>query len=150
VPAAAGIPVTHRGLARGFTVVTGHEDLEALPRGSDHTVVILMGVATLARNVMTLRSGRGPGTPVAVVERGCTPEQRVTLGTLGDIVERARRAAVANPAVIVVGDVVRLASGWVEATADGGRTARPGEQSSSAQARTSGRRPSTAFAGVPA
>ena len=112
VPAAAGIPVTHRGLARGFTVVTGHEDLRALPPGSDHTVVILMGVATLARSVATLREQRGASTPVAVVERGCTPEQRVTLGTLDDIVRRAETVGVANPAVIVVGDVVRLAHGW--------------------------------------
>ena len=112
VPAAAGIPVTHRGLARGFTVVTGHEDLERLPTGHDHTVVILMGVATLDRNVGILRGGRDDSTPVAIVERGCTPAQRVTLGTLADIVERAAEAEVANPAVIVVGDVVRLAHEW--------------------------------------
>jgi uroporphyrin-III C-methyltransferase / precorrin-2 dehydrogenase / sirohydrochlorin ferrochelatase len=151
VPAAAGIPVTHRGLARGFTVVTGHEDLEALPSGSAHTVVILMGVASLARNVTTLRSGRDPRTPVAVVERGCTPDQRVTLGTLDDIVERAQRVAVANPAVIVVGDVVRLARGWVDRDVDGGLAARAGGQSCSAETPLSGRRrPSAAFAEVPA
>ena len=112
VPASAGIPVTHRGLSRGFTVVTGHEDLSELPSGSDHTVVILMGVASLARNVTLLRSSRSLGTPVAVIERGCTPSQRVTLGSLADIVEKARAAQVANPAVIVVGDVVRLAHDW--------------------------------------
>ena len=112
VPAAAGIPVTHRGLARGFSVVTGHEDLTAVPPGSDHTVVILMGVATLARNAAILRTARGPSTPVAIIERGCTPTQRVTLGTLDDITLRARQAEVANPAVIVVGDVVRLAHDW--------------------------------------
>lgn len=112
VPAAAGIPVTHRGLARGFTVVTGHEDLREIPAGSDHTVVILMGVASLARNVAVLTDQRGSSTPVAIIERGCTPSQRVTLGTLGDIVRRAERGRVANPAVIVVGDVVRLAHGW--------------------------------------
>jgi uroporphyrin-III C-methyltransferase/precorrin-2 dehydrogenase/sirohydrochlorin ferrochelatase len=112
VPAAAGIPVTHRGLARGFTVVTGHEELRLLPPGGDHTVVILMGVAALARNVGILRDGRDGSTPVAIVERGCTPDQRVTVGTLADIVERAATAAVTNPAVIVVGDVVRLAHDW--------------------------------------
>ena len=116
VPAAAGIPVTHRGLSRGFTVVTGHEDLTAVPPGSDHTVVILMGVATLARNTAILRAGRGPSTPVAVIERGCTPTQRVTLGTLDDIALRAEEVGVANPAVIVVGDVVRLAHDWAPAT----------------------------------
>jgi uroporphyrin-III C-methyltransferase/precorrin-2 dehydrogenase/sirohydrochlorin ferrochelatase len=122
VPAAAGIPVTHRGLARGFTVVTGHEDLRLLPPGGDHTVVILMGVAALARNVESLRAGREDPTPVAIVERGCTPNQRVTLGTIGDIVERAASAEVANPAVIVVGDVVRLAHGWPRYAAQADRT----------------------------
>ena len=112
VPAAAGIPVTHRGLARGFTVVTGHEDLREVPPGGDHTVVILMGVGTLARNVDLLTGSREASTPVGIVERGCTPLQRVVLGTLADIVARAEAARVANPAVIVVGDVVRLAHGW--------------------------------------
>ena len=71
-----------------------------------------MGVATLDRNVGILLRERDDSTPVAIVERGCTPTQRVTLGTLGDIVERAAAAEVANPAVIVVGDVVRLAHDW--------------------------------------
>lgn len=119
VPAAAGIPVTHRRVSRGFTVVTGHEDLGALPPGADHTVVILMGVATLARNVDILQQTRSARTPVAIIERGCTPDQRVTLGTLADIVERAAAHRVANPAVIVVGDVVRLAHDWA------GRRAEP-------------------------
>ena len=44
VPAAAGIPVTHRGVARGVTIVTGHDELPAVPNGTDHTVVLLMGV----------------------------------------------------------------------------------------------------------
>lgn len=113
VPAAAGIPVTHRGLARGFTVVTGHEDLAALPEGSDHTVVVLMGVAALARNVEILRSSREASTPVAIIERGCTPRQRVTVGTLETIVERASITQIANPAVIVVGEVVRLSPEWL-------------------------------------
>lgn len=118
VPAAAGIPVTHRGVSRGFTVVTGHEDLAALPPGADHTVVILMGVATLARNVEILRGSRGGTTPVGIIERGCTPRQRVTLGTLADIVGRAAAQRVTNPAVIVVGDVVRLAHDWVGRTTE--------------------------------
>lgn len=109
VPAAAGIPVTHRGVARGFTVVTGHEDLPELPTGRDHTLVLLMGVATLARSVqLLLASGRDPECPVAVVERGCTPSQRTTIGTLRTIADVAAAAGVDNPAVVVVGDVVRL------------------------------------------
>ncbi|MCW4464663.1 uroporphyrinogen-III C-methyltransferase [Glutamicibacter sp. MNS18] len=110
VPAAAGIPVTHRGLATGFTVVTGHQDLAQLPLRADHTLVILMGVAHLAATVGSL-TGRGmPGnTPIAIIERGYSQTQRTTIGTLEEIVVRARKAAVTNPAVIVIGDVVRLA-----------------------------------------
>jgi uroporphyrin-III C-methyltransferase/precorrin-2 dehydrogenase/sirohydrochlorin ferrochelatase len=109
VPAAAGIPVTHRGVARGFTVVTGHDELPAVPPGTDHTVVLLMGVGRLARSARSLLgAGRPASCPVAVIERGFAPDQRVTFGTLGDIAERAATVGVENPAVVVVGDVVRL------------------------------------------
>jgi uroporphyrin-III C-methyltransferase/precorrin-2 dehydrogenase/sirohydrochlorin ferrochelatase len=109
VPAAAGIPVTHRGVARGFTVVTGHDELPAVPPGTDHTVVLLMGVGRLARSARSLlEAGRPASCPVAVVERGFAPDQRVTFGTLGDIAAVATAAGVENPAVVVVGDVVRL------------------------------------------
>ncbi len=61
VPAAAGIPVTHRGVARGFTVVTGHDELPAVPPGTDHTVVLLMGVGRLARSATVAAGCRPPG-----------------------------------------------------------------------------------------
>lgn len=113
VPAAAGIPVTHRGVARGFTVVTGHDELPAVPAGTDHTVVLLMGVGRLARSAAALRDAGRPATcPVAIIERGFSPEQRVTFGTLHDIADRAASVGVANPAVVVVGDVVRLSPQW--------------------------------------
>ena len=109
VPAAAGIPVTHRGVARGFTVVTGHDELPAVPPGTDHTVLLLMGVGRLARSTRSLLdAGRPASCPVAIIERGFAPDQRVTVGTLGDIAERAAAVGVENPAVVVVGDVVRL------------------------------------------
>lgn len=109
VPAAAGIPVTHRGVAKAFTVVSGHEDLEKVPDGSDHTVVLLMGVGTLNRSIPTLaKAGRGADCPVAIIENGYAENQRVTIGTLGTIVAQAQAARVANPAVVVVGDVVRI------------------------------------------
>ena len=110
VPAAAGIPVTHRDVARGFTVVTGHDELPAVPPGTDHTVVLLMGVGRLGRSAQTLLdAGRPASCPVAIIERGFLPDQRVTVGTLGDIARRAAEVGVENPAVVVVGDVVRLA-----------------------------------------
>ncbi|WP_427015439.1 uroporphyrinogen-III C-methyltransferase [Pseudarthrobacter sp. P1] len=109
VPAAAGIPLTHRGLAKAFTLISGHEDLDQVPAGSDHTVVILMGIGTLNQSVKTLAAaGRGVDCPVAIIENGYAPNQRVTIGTLGTIAAQAAAVRVANPAVVVVGDVVRV------------------------------------------
>lgn len=114
-PASAGIPVTHRGLASAVTFVTGHEDPGKAESSIDYralaalggTLVILMGIERLAENVKALLdAGKGPETPVAIVENGTTAEERVTSGTLGDIVDRAR--GVKAPAVIIVGDVVRM------------------------------------------
>ncbi|MDQ0849129.1 uroporphyrin-III C-methyltransferase/precorrin-2 dehydrogenase/sirohydrochlorin ferrochelatase [Arthrobacter sp. B3I9] len=109
VPAAAGIPVTHRGLAKGFSVVTGHEELSEVPARADHTVILLMGVGQLRDSAASLaRAGLPAGTPVGIVENGYLPNQRVTIGTLGTIADQAEAAGVANPAVIVIGDVVRV------------------------------------------
>jgi uroporphyrin-III C-methyltransferase/precorrin-2 dehydrogenase/sirohydrochlorin ferrochelatase len=109
VPAAAGIPVTHRGLAKGFSVVTGHEELSEVPARADHTVILLMGVGQLRDSAASLaRAGLPAGTPVGIVENGYLPNQRVTIGTLGSIADQAEAAGVANPAVIVIGDVVRV------------------------------------------
>ena len=115
VPAAAGIPVIHRGLASSVAVVTGHEDPLKLGgrvnwerlAGSVDTLVILMGVAALP--VIALRlmaAGHDPETPAAVIHRGTTPAEEVVTGTLGDIARRA--ADLPPPATIVIGDVVRL------------------------------------------
>ncbi|MGO2805773.1 MAG: uroporphyrinogen-III C-methyltransferase [Glutamicibacter arilaitensis] len=110
VPMAAGIPVTHRGIAAGFTVVSGHSELADVPIRADHTLAVLMGVSNLPQIVETLLTrGLPSSTPIAIVERGYSQTQRTTIGTLEGIVKRARKAAVANPAVIVIGDVVRLA-----------------------------------------
>ncbi|WP_345448724.1 uroporphyrinogen-III C-methyltransferase [Arthrobacter gyeryongensis] len=109
VPAAAGIPVTHRGLAKGFSVVTGHEELSEVPARPDHTVILLMGVAKLRESAAALaESGMPLDTPVGIVENGYMPDQRVTIGTLATIADQAEATGVANPAVIVIGDVVRV------------------------------------------
>ena len=113
VPAAAGIPVTHRGVARGFTVVTGHEEIPVLPTGGEHTLVLLMAVGGLRWTTTLLREhGRAADCPVAIVERGFAPDQRVTIGTLETIADLAVGRAVESPAVVVVGDVVRLGPDW--------------------------------------
>ena len=106
--ASAGIPVTHRGVARGFTVVTTHDDIGDVPRRGDHTLVLLMGVRTLADVTRRLvDDGHDADTPAAVVERGCLPDQRVTVATLGTIAARAAEIGAAPPAVTIIGDVVR-------------------------------------------
>jgi uroporphyrin-III C-methyltransferase/precorrin-2 dehydrogenase/sirohydrochlorin ferrochelatase len=116
VPAAVGIPVTHRSLSRGFSVLTAHDELEHAPTAADHTLVLLMGVAALPETCARLvRAGRSPETPVAVVEDGYGPRQRATLATLATIADRAREQDVRPPAVVVVGQVARLADpAWVD------------------------------------
>ena len=109
VPAAVGIPVTHRGVATGFTVVTGHEALEGIDGSRDHTVILLMGVSALKQSAAALAAGkRGAQCPVAIIEDGYGPNQRVSFGTLETIAQVAIDRGVKSPAVIVVGDVVLL------------------------------------------
>ena len=116
-PELAGIPVTHRGVTSSLTIVTGHEepgkdsplDWNVLARLGG-TLVVLMGVSRLEQNVAALiQGGRSPQTPAAVVEKGGYADQRLIVGTLQDITERARRAEIRPPSILVVGDVVRLA-----------------------------------------
>ncbi|NJD78729.1 MAG: uroporphyrinogen-III C-methyltransferase [Candidatus Methanoperedens sp.] len=117
VPAYAGIPVTHRDFASMVTFITGHEDptkeetaldWELLAR-FEGTLVILMGVSMLERNVKELlKHGKSIDTPVAIIERGTRPDQRVTTGTLADIVGLCRQRKVKAPAITVIGDVVKL------------------------------------------
>ena len=122
-PGAAGIPMTHRGVATSFTVVTGHladDDRGAGPAGDESataldwhalarvdTLVVLMGVARLSDICRSLQAaGRSARAPAAVVERATQPEQRVVRGCLADIAQRSRRVGVRAPAVLVIGDVV--------------------------------------------
>jgi uroporphyrin-III C-methyltransferase len=113
VPALAGIPVTHRELAGGFAVVTGHcaegdrQDWAALARVE--TLVILMGLSRLPEiSASLLFHGRGASTPVAAIAQGSLPEERVVVGTLGTIAGDVARAGLKAPATIVVGEVVRV------------------------------------------
>ncbi len=112
VPAAAGIPVTHRGLARQFTVISGHDGLDWPSLASvEGTLVFLMGVSRLADTAEQLVAhGKDAHTPAAIVEDGYGPRQRTTLGTLGTIAALAAEHDVRPPAVIVVGDVATLAA----------------------------------------
>ncbi|MBO0933157.1 uroporphyrinogen-III C-methyltransferase [Fibrella aquatilis] len=115
VPAAAGIPLTTRGLSESFWVVTGttkegqlSKDLQ-LAAQSSATVVILMGMHKLPL-VADLFLGLGKAdTPVAIIQNGTTPQQRVVVATVGSIVAEVARTGIENPAVIVVGTVANLA-----------------------------------------
>jgi len=118
VPAAAGIPVTHRGLSRQVTVISGHDALDGHTPGVNWhslatgggTIVVLMGVAALpAITAGLLGGGLEPQTPVAIVENGWSAQQRVTSGTITDIACRATEVGVQSPAVIVIGDVAAVA-----------------------------------------
>ncbi|AEA47943.1 uroporphyrinogen-III C-methyltransferase [Archaeoglobus veneficus] len=112
VPAYAGIPLTHPTLSSSVLIVTGRDDIEAWKQTPlMGTIVILMGRDTLASICAHLiEAGRDPSTPVAVIEKGTTKEQKVIVGNLADITEKARKAKVCGPALIVVGEVVRLSA----------------------------------------
>lgn len=114
--AAAGIPITHRGIAKGFQVITAHsrKDEEAdidysLLIDETITCVFLMGLAhvkSIAAGLM--KAGRRADTPAAVISNGTLAAQRKCIGTLADIGERIEKAKLTSPAIIVVGDVVSL------------------------------------------
>lgn len=117
VPAYAGIPVTHRDYTSSFTIVTGHEytnktysdvNWDKLAN-STGTLVFLMGVANLA-NIRDelIRCGKTPDLPVALIRWGTWMEQETLTGTLETIVEQIREANFQSPAVIIVGEVVKL------------------------------------------
>ena len=116
-PNYAGIPLTHRGVASTFTVLTGHEDPEK--ESSDlnfeeiaripGTKVILMGLKRLRELTETLVArGMPPGTPIAIVHRGTTGGQQSVVGTLATIADVASKANISAPAITIIGDVVQL------------------------------------------
>jgi uroporphyrin-III C-methyltransferase len=116
VPASFSIPLTFRGISSSVTIITGHEmeekeesiNWEAIANLKG-TLVILMGVGDLVRNVETLlKYGMRAETPVSVIEKGFTADARITVGTLGTIVGVAAKEKVNPPAVIVIGDVVNV------------------------------------------
>ncbi|HEX7165356.1 MAG TPA: uroporphyrinogen-III C-methyltransferase [Acidimicrobiales bacterium] len=118
VPAYAGVPVTHRGVATSFTVVTGHEDPWAATETDwdgvasvGGTIVVLMGVATrgeIARKLVG--AGLAPATPAVAIQWGTRAEQRTVRTTLGEL----GMTPVESPAVIVIGDVAALDLRWFE------------------------------------
>ena len=112
MPAALGIPVTHRELARGVTFVTGHTKDGTDPNWpalvqSRTTLVIYMGLKNLEKILLALKSaGMDPATPACIIENGTLHNQKQRVATLGTL----SAAGFSGPALIVVGDVVRFAT----------------------------------------
>ncbi|WP_042382833.1 uroporphyrinogen-III C-methyltransferase [Streptacidiphilus melanogenes] len=118
VPAAAGIPVTHRGVTHEFTVISGHVapedprslvnwDAAAKMRG---TLVLLMAVERIAAiSAALVAGGRAPETPVAVIQEGTTAAQRVVRATLATVADVVAAEGIRPPSIVVIGDVVALA-----------------------------------------
>ncbi|HDD35542.1 MAG TPA: uroporphyrinogen-III C-methyltransferase [Candidatus Desulfofervidus auxilii] len=117
VPAYAGIPLTHRAYASSVAFITGHEDpqkpnssicWEKLTQGVD-TLVFLMGVGHLSAIVEKLiHYGRPQNTPVAIIRWGTLPDQETLISTLGNVVKDAKKRNLKPPAIIVIGEVVKL------------------------------------------
>ena len=114
-PVSAGIPLTHRGLTRSFTLVTGHTeandpeplDFDVLARME--TIAFYMGMQNLAANCERLiEAGLDVRTPAAVIHWATRPEQRTIVGTVGDIAARVASEEIQPPAMILIGQVVRL------------------------------------------
>ena len=118
VPAAAGIPVTHRKVARSFHVITGHtaaggettltENLDVLAK-LEGTLVFLMGLHHLEEICDGLmQGGKSPQIPAAVISKGTTPEQKIIRANLGELAAKVREAKLEAPAVIVIGETAEL------------------------------------------
>jgi uroporphyrin-III C-methyltransferase len=118
VPAASSIPVTHRGVSKSFTVISGHtppdpRELEGLV-GLGGTIVILMGINNLTQIVAGLcRAGLDPATPAAAIERGFSDAQRSAMSPVGRLPAEVRRLDICAPAVVVIGDVVAVSPQFV-------------------------------------
>ncbi|MDI6644423.1 MAG: uroporphyrinogen-III C-methyltransferase [Methanobacteriaceae archaeon] len=109
VPTSVGLPVTHRGVATSFTIVTGHEDPTKKEKQvkwdyTADTIIILMGVGRLKDNVKEIMKYRDSETPVCVIENGTLPNERVVISNLGDITKKK----INTPALVIIGNVVKV------------------------------------------
>jgi uroporphyrin-III C-methyltransferase len=126
-PAAAGIPVTHRGVASSFAVVTatlegGTDNEVTRVAASVDTLVVLMAAGRLERLCgAVVQAGRDPHEPAAVVQWATTPEQRTVAGTLATLPDLAARGGIGAPATLVIGPVVEVAFVLGAASSSDGR-----------------------------
>jgi uroporphyrin-III C-methyltransferase len=122
VPASTMIPVTCRGISESFWVATGtnrngdlSEDIELAARSSA-TVILLMAMSKLEQITDIFRSCGKADTPVAIIQNGTLPHEKIVTGTIKDILFRSQFEGLCNPAVIVIGEVVRLHHAALSAT----------------------------------
>lgn len=114
VPASKMIPLTSRGISDGFWVTTGMTESGAIPGDLRHaaasttTVVVLMGMGRLKEIMDIFSTYRHGNTPVAVIQNGTLPNEKMVIGDIENIYSRVESEGLKNPAVIVVGEVVRL------------------------------------------
>lgn len=106
-PTSMGFPVTHRGVATSFTVVTGHEDPTKENKQvkwdyTADTLIILMGIGNIKENTQEIMKYRDPNTPACVVESGTLQNERVVFGTLETIADKD----INTPAILVIGNVI--------------------------------------------
>ncbi len=113
VPAAAGVPVTKRGISESFWVITGTTsagelsgDL-ALAAQSTATVVVLMGTKKLQEIIKVYRNFGKSDLPIAIIQSGTTRDEKITAGYIGDIEQKAIENKVEAPAIIIIGEVVK-------------------------------------------
>ncbi|MDR0912836.1 MAG: uroporphyrinogen-III C-methyltransferase [Methanobrevibacter sp.] len=107
VPTTIGLPVSHRAIATSFTIITGHEDPTKANKQvkwdyTADTLIILMGIGNIKENTHEIMKHRSKDTPVAVIENGTLPNQKIIFGTLENISQKK----INTPAILVVGNVV--------------------------------------------
>jgi len=113
VPALQNIPLTHRGISESFWVVTGTTKTGQLSKDlylaaqSSATIVILMGMRKLDEIIEVLKNRGKENIPVAIVQNGSRPDEKLGLGTVSTISEVAREKGLSSPAIIVVGEIVK-------------------------------------------
>ncbi|MEA4957716.1 Uroporphyrinogen-III C-methyltransferase [bioreactor metagenome] len=106
-PTTVGLPVTHRGVATSFTVVTGHEDPTKDKKQvkwdyTTDTIIVLMGIGKIQENTAEMMKYRSPETPACVIENGTLPNEKIIFGTLENIAKKD----INTPAILIVGNVI--------------------------------------------
>lgn len=120
VPASQNIPVTKRGAAESFWVITGttkdhklSEDV-ALAAKSNATIVILMGMSKLSQIIALFKKEDKSETPIAIVQNGTRKNEKIGIGTISTIEDEVRERELANPAIIIIGEVVNHRASMME------------------------------------